>query len=107
MASADLPEAVGPRMTMRRAGQVRVILHFSCANFQRSRRIARAMAARISAPRIWVRLRFTAVTVAQSEFGAQTRRGKRNCDRKRAGEPRYESQAQTPAVRKTGLARVH
>ena len=69
--------------------------------------MASAMAARISAPRIWVRLRFTAVTVAQSEFGAQTRsRPKETATAKRAGETPFEAQGK-PAVQKTGLARVH
>ena len=52
------------------------------------------MAARINAPRIWVRLRFTAVTVAQSGAKRKIEKGKLKFGTTTAKEParrrRYE-----------------
>jgi hypothetical protein len=48
--------------------------------------MTRAMAARISAPRIWVRLRFTAKLLSHSRsLACNAGQAKRNCDSKRVG----------------------
>ena len=60
------------------------------------------MAARISAPRIWVRLRFTAVNVAQSGGKRKIEKGKL-----KIGDGNVKRAGETPAVRRAGLARVH
>jgi len=65
------------------------------------------MAARISAPRIWVRLRFTAVTVAQSGGERKLEKGKLKLGRLQIRGWLLQNRAGQSACVTGKLARVH